>query len=69
MNIKYEPKQPRIEEELAPEDGALYDSDFQPFIDLTTPDEQKKKGKKLNSDLVKALPIKKQKNPTKGQPK
>ena len=24
----------------------------------------KKKGKKLNSDLVKALPIKKQKNPT-----
>ena len=31
LNIKDTPKkQPRTEEELAPEDGALYDSDFQP---------------------------------------
>ena len=64
MNIKDTPKkQPRNEEELAPEDGALYDSDFQPFIDLTRPDEEKEE-KKLNSDLIKASPIKKQKNLT-----
>ena len=55
-------KQPRNEEELAPEDGTLYDSDFQPFIDLTRPDEEKEE-KKSNSDLIiKASPIKKQKN-------
>ena len=37
LNIKGTPKkQPRTEEELAPEDGALYDSDFQPFIDLSS---------------------------------
>ena len=64
MNIKDTPKkQPRNEEELAPEDGALYDSDFQPFIDLTRPDEEKEE-KKFNSDLIKASPIKKQKNLT-----
>ena len=64
MNINETPKkQPRIEEELAPEDGALYDSDCQPFIDLTGPDEEKEE-KKLNSDLIKASPIKKQKNLT-----
>ena len=64
MNIKDTPKkQPRIEEELAPEDGALYDSDFQPFIDLTRPDEEKEE-KKSNSDLIKASPIVKQKNLT-----
>ena len=38
----------------------LYDSDFQPFIDLTRPDEQKEE-KKLNSDLIKASLIKKTK--------
>ena len=36
---------------------------FQPFIDLTRPDEEKEKNK-LNSDLIKASPIKKQKNLT-----
>ena len=30
-------KQPFIEEKLAPEDGSLYESSFQPFIDLTRP--------------------------------
>ena len=66
LNIKDTKKEPRIEEELAVEDGALHDSDFQPFIDLTKGREQKE-GKKLNSDLIKASPIKKkkpQKNPT-----
>ena len=59
LNIKgTHKKQPRIEEELAPEDGALYYSDFQPFVDLTRPDEVKEE-KKLNSDLIKASPIKK----------
>ena len=39
LNIRDTPKkQPRIEE-LAPKDEALYDSDFQLFIDLTRPDE------------------------------
>ena len=47
-NIKDTPKkQPHIEDELAPEDGGLYNPDFQRFIDLTRPDEQKE-GKKLN---------------------
>ena len=64
MNIKDTPKkQPRIEEELAPEDGALYDSDFQPFIDLTRLHEEKEE-KKSNSDLIKASPKVKQKNLT-----
>ena len=64
LNIKDTPKkQPRIEEELAPEDGALYDSDFQLFIDLTSPDEENEE-KKLNLDLIKASPIEKQKNLT-----
>ena len=31
-------KQPCIEEELAPEDGSLYESGFQRFIDLTGPE-------------------------------
>ena len=31
-------KQPCIEEELAPEDGSLYESGFQRFIDLTRPE-------------------------------
>ena len=61
MNIEDTPKtQPRIEEELVPEEGALYDSYFQTFIDLTRPDEQKER-KKLNSDSIKALPIKNRK--------
>ena len=51
LNIKdtTKKKQPGIEEELAPEDRALYDSDFQPFIDLTRPDEhlQQKKPKRV----------------------
>ena len=62
LNIKDTKKEPRIEEELALEDRALYDSDFQPFIDLTKGREQKE-GKKLNSDLIKASPIKKSKTP------
>ena len=41
----------------------LYDSDFQPFIDLTKPDEQKEENN-LNSNLIKASPIVKQKNLT-----
>ena len=74
MNIKDTPKkQPRIEEELAPEDEPLYDhgdiiikfsiiypwhdSSYQAFIDLTRPDKQKE-GQKLNLDLVKVSPIK-----------
>ena len=60
LNIKDTPKkQPCIEEELASKDGALYDSDFQPFIDLKRPDEEKEE-KKLNSDLIKESPIEKQ---------
>ena len=60
LNIEDTPKKPYIEEELAPEDGALYDSDFQLFIDLTRPDEQKE-GTKLNSVLIKATSIKNRK--------
>ena len=42
LNIKDTQKRiPRIEEELALEDRALYDSDFQPFIDITRPNGQK----------------------------
>ena len=64
LNIKDTPKnQACIEEELAPEDGPLYDSDFQHFTDLTRPDEEKEE-KKSNSDLIKASPIEKQKNLT-----
>ena len=65
LNIKgTSKKQPRTEEELASEDGALYDSDFQPFTNLRRPDGQKE-GKKIKSDLVKTSPIKNpQKNPT-----
>ena len=36
---------------------------FNPFIDLIRPDEEKEE-KKLNSDLIKASPIEKQKNMT-----
>ena len=36
---------------------------FNPFIDLIRPDEEKEE-KKLNSDLIKASPIEKQKNLT-----
>ena len=62
LKIKDTPeKQPRIEEELAPEDGTLYDSNFQLFIVAARRDGQKE-GKKLKSDLVEASPIKKLKN-------
>ena len=57
-------KKPRIEEKLAPEDGALYDLGFHSFNDLRRPHGQKEE-KKLNLDLVKTSPIKAQKNPTK----
>ena len=40
-------KQPCIEKELALEEDALYDSDFQSFIDLKRPDEQKEKRKEV----------------------
>ena len=66
LNIKdTQRKQPRIEEELEHEDRALYDSDFQPFIDITRPN-GRKEGKKLKSVLAKASPIKANQ---KGQPK
>ena len=61
LSIRNTPNSPSLKKNQHLKTVPIIDSDFQLFSDLTKPDVQKE-GKKLNSDLVKSLPIKKLKN-------